>query len=65
MPHISYIHIHTVTPGYKMKSLTILKQINFTKQTFKSETHQHLIVIGLMLGFRVSLGLIMVTFWKG
>ena len=31
IPHISYIHIHIV--GYKIKSLTLLKQINFTKET--------------------------------
>ena len=28
-PHICYIHLHTL--GYKIKSLTLVKQINFTK----------------------------------
>ena len=29
-PHISYVHIHTL--GYKIKTLTLLKEVNFTKQ---------------------------------
>ena len=47
-PHISYIHIHTL--GYKIKSLTVLKQ-NKLHKTNLCKTRRQLCVIAIAAGY--------------